>query len=413
MLATDDRESGATEMSQIKEHINVGTIGHVDHGKTTLTAALTAVQAARVGGQAKSYDEIAKASAAQGRRDPTKILTIATAHVEYESATRHYAHVDCPGHADYVKNMIAGAAQMDGAILLVDASQGPEQQTREHVLLAQQVGIRHVVVFVNKVDIADPELIELVELEALELLEKHGIANAPVVRGSALMAVRDVAEGRLDSEWVKAIETLVDTLDTAIPVPERELKAPFLMPIENVYTIAGRGTVATGRVTRGAVKVGDEVEIVGMLDDNAKPRRVVVTGTQAFHRDIDQAEPGQNVGLLLRGLKRDELERGQVLAAPASVKSHAKGRAELYVLSTEEGGRKTAFGVGYRPQFFFGTTDVTGSFVDLGDRALVAPGDRATVRFELHRAVGIEPGMRFAVREGGKTVGAGVVLDVG
>ena len=399
-------------MSQNKEHINVGTIGHVDHGKTTLTAALTAVQAVRVGGEAKSYDEIAKASVAQGRRDPTKILTIDVAHVEYESSTRHYAHVDCPGHADYVKNMITGAAQMDGAILLVDASQGPEQQTREHVLLAQQVGIKHVVVFVNKVDIADPELLELVELETVEMLEKHGIRDSPVIRGSALMAVKDVAEGRADSPWIQAIERLVDALDSTIPVPERDLDAPFLMPVENVYTIAGRGTVATGRVTRGTLRVGEEVEIVGLLDGNQKPRRVIVTGTQAFHRDIERAESGQNVGLLLRGLKRAELERGQVLCAPASVEPHATGRAELYVLSTEEGGRRTGFGIGYRPQFFFGTTDVTGTLVDVGDRTMIAPGDRATVGFELHRAVGIEPGMRFAVREGGRTVGAGVVVEV-
>ena len=399
-------------MSQKKEHINVGTIGHVDHGKTTLTAALTAVQAARVGGEAKSYDAIAKASAAQGRRDPTKILTISTAHVEYASATRQYAHIDCPGHADYVKNMIVGAAQMDGAILLVDGSQGPEMQTQEHVLLAQQVGIEHVVVFINKLDVADPELVDLVELETVELLEKYGISDAPVVKGSALQAVRDVAEGRLDSPWVKSIEQLVDALDASVPSPERQTDAPFLMPVENVYTVPGRGTVATGRVVRGTAKVGDDVEIVGLLDEHAKPQRVVVTGTQAFHRDIPQAEPGQNVGLLLRGVKRDALARGQVLAAPASVKPHATGHAQLYVLSANEGGRKTAFGVGYRPQFFFGTTDVTGTFVDLGDRPTVAPGERATVRFELHRAVGIEPGMRFAVREGGRTIGAGVVVDV-
>jgi elongation factor Tu len=398
-------------MSLKKEHINVGTIGHVDHGKTTLTAALTAVQAARVGGSAKSYDEIAHASEAQGRRDPTKILTISTAHVEYESEKRHYAHIDCPGHADYIKNMITGAAQMDAAILLVDASQGPQQQTREHILLARQVGIQHMVAFINKIDVADQELIDLVELEATEMLGSQGFTNVSIVRGSARGAVEDIARGAFDTRWVKAIAGVVDALD-AIPLPAREIDAPFLMPVENVHTIAGRGTVATGRVSRGAVTVGSEVEIVGLLDEESKPRRVVVTGTQAFHRDIPRAEAGQNVGLLLRGVKRDEIVRGQVLAAPGSILPHARGRAELYCLAAKEGGRSTPFGVGYTPQFFFGTTDVTGRISSVEEAEAVTPGDRATIGFELHRPIGVEPGMRFAVREGGKTIGAGVVTAV-
>ncbi|MBI4819630.1 MAG: elongation factor Tu [Deltaproteobacteria bacterium] len=397
-----------------KEHINVGTIGHVDHGKTTLTAALTAVQAARVGGTAMSYDEIAKASESQGRRDPTKVLTIATAHVEYESAKRHYAHIDCPGHSDYIKNMITGAAQMDAAIVLVDTSQGPQQQTREHILLARQVGIAQLVVFLNKVDVADPELIDLVELETQEMLGSQGYDPTQVrmIRGSARSAVSDAAAGKGgESRWVRAIWDLVDALDE-LSVPERDRESPFLMPVENVYTIPGRGTVATGRVSRGRVRVGDEVEIVGLVDEDAKPRRVVVTGTQAFHRDLEVAEAGQNVGLLLRGVRRDEIERGQVLVAPSSIQPHARGEAELYVLSAKEGGRATAFGVGYRPQFYFGTTDVTGVVVSISGTEVVAPGDRATVRFELVKPIGVEAGMRFAVREGGKTVGAGVVTMV-
>ncbi|MCC7383761.1 MAG: elongation factor Tu [Deltaproteobacteria bacterium] len=398
-------------MSQ-KEHINIGTIGHVDHGKTTLTAALTAVQAVRAGGTARTYDEIAKASEAQGRRDPTKILTIATAHVEYESARRHYAHIDCPGHADYIKNMITGAAQMDGAILLVDASQGPQQQTREHILLARQVGIEHMVAFINKIDVADRELIDLVELELTEMLASQGFEAVPMIRGSALGAVRDIAAGRMDSPWIEAVARLVDTLDAQIPLPPRDAEGPFLMPVENVYTIPGRGTVATGRIARGTVKIGDAVEIVGLLDEDEKPRRAVVTGTQAFHRDIAAAAAGENVGLLLRGTKRDEIQRGQILAAPGSIQSHALGRAEIYVLAAKEGGRTTPFGAGYRPQFFFGTTDVTGTVTAVLSGERVEPGDRATIAFELTRAIGVEPGMRFAVREGGKTVGAGFVLAV-
>jgi elongation factor Tu len=397
-------------MSQ-KEHINVGTIGHVDHGKTTLTAALTAVQAAKVGGRAVSYDDIARASESQGRRDPTKVLTIVSAHVEYESATRHYAHIDCPGHADYIKNMITGAAQMDGAILLIDASQGPQQQTREHILLARQVGIEHLVAFVNKVDIADRELIELVELEGAEMLASQGFREVPMIRGSARGAVLDLAAGRLDSPWVQAIGVLIEALDR-IPLPARDVAAPFLMPVENVHTIPGRGTVATGKVSRGQVAVGEELEIVGLLGEDEKPRRVVVTGTQAFHRDIASADAGQNVGLLLRGLKRDELERGQTLVRPGSIRPHARGWAEFYCLAAKEGGRATPFGVGYTPQFFFGTTDVTGRVVAIEGAEHVVPGDRATIEFALQKPVGVEPGMRFAVREGGKTVGAGVVVRV-
>ncbi len=394
-----------------KEHINIGTIGHVDHGKTTLTAALTAVQAVRVGGKARAYDEIAKASESQGRRDPTKILTITAAHVEYESTARHYAHIDCPGHADYVKNMITGAAQMDGAILLVDASQGPQQQTREHILLARQVGIEHMVVFINKVDIADPELVDLVELEAAEMLASQGYTDVPMIRGSALGAVKEVAAGVVDGPWTQAIAKLVDTVDARVPVPVRDAAAPFLMPVEHVHTIVGRGTVATGRITRGTVRVGEEVEIVGLVGEDAKPRRVIVTGTQAFHRDVPEAVAGMNVGLLLRGTKRDEIERGQILAAPGSIRARAHGTAAFYALSEKEGGRAKPFGVGYRPQFFFGTTDVTGTIDRIADAEVVEPGARATVAFALTKAVGVEPGMRFALREGGRTIGAGVVLD--
>jgi elongation factor Tu len=397
-------------MTTKKEHINVGTIGHVDHGKTTLTAALTHVQAARVGGKAKTYDEIAKASEAQGRRDPSKVLTIATAHVEYESATRHFAHIDCPGHADYVKNMITGAAQMDAAILLVDASQSVQQQTREHILLARQVGIDHIVAFLNKCDIADHELVEIVQLETVEMLESQGYKDMPLVFGSARGALEEIFAGKT-GQWTKAVQSLVDLLDK-VPLPKRDVDAPFLMPIEDVKIFPGRGTVATGRVSRGTLKVGDVVELVGLVDENEKPREIVVTGTQAFHKDIDAARAGDNVGLLLRGVKHDEIERGQILAKPGSIKPHAKGTAEFYCLSTKEGGRTTPFTKGYTPQFFFGTTDVTGMVAGLKDAEIVTPGDRATIDFELQKPVGVEPGMRFAVREGGKTVGAGVVTAV-
>jgi elongation factor Tu len=396
-----------------KEHVNVGTIGHVDHGKTTLTAAIMAVQAARVGGKAKTYDEIAKASAAQGRRDPTKILTISSAHVEYESATKHYAHVDCPGHADYIKNMITGAAQMDGAIMLVDASQGPQQQTREHALLARQVGIEHIVAFVNKVDIADEELIELVEMEGQEMLESQGYKDVTFVRGSALQAIKDLEAGKIDSPWVQGVEALVDALDASIPTPERDLDGSFLMPIEDVFSIPGRGTVVTGKVERGKVVVGDKVEIVGLVDEDEKPRVVVCTGTQAFHKDVPSADAGMNVGLLLRGVDRDEVERGQLMTAPGTIKPHSEAQAQFYALGKDEGGRKHPFHKGYKPQFFFGTTDVTGSINEIDGASMVLPGDRATIGFKTEKPVGMEVGMRFAVREGGKTIGAGVVTSLG
>jgi elongation factor Tu len=390
-----------------KTHVNVGTISHVDHGKTTLTAALTAVQAAQHGGQALAYDEIDRAPEERARG-----ITINVTHVEYESAARHYAHIDCPGHADYIKNMITGAAQMDGAILLVDGSEGPGPQTREHVLLAKQVGVEHLVIFLNKVDVADPDLVELSELEVVELCEKHGFADAPVIKGSALLALQAAKEGLLDGDDIQCIRELVNTLDVAIPDPVRDMDGPFLMPVEDVLTIPGRGTVVTGRVARGCVRVGDEVEMVGLAQEGEPPRAAVVTGTQAFRRDVPEAEAGMNVGILLRGVKRDEVVRGQVIAAPASVEPHGRGQAEFFALPSDEGGRKSAFGVGYMPQFFFGTTDVTGTVCAIEGADSIRPGQRATIGFSLQRPVGIEPGMRFAVREGSRTIGAGVILSV-
>jgi elongation factor Tu len=384
-----------------KPHVNVGTIGHVDHGKTTLTAAITKIMAAKHGGKAKSFDEIDNAPEERERG-----ITIQTAHVEYESHARHYAHMDCPGHADYIKNMITGASQMDGAILLVDGSQGPQHQTREHALLAKQVNVEHMVVFINKIDVSDPELIELVELETAELLEELGYENTPIVRGSALLALEALDAGKLDAPAVQCIVGLVEALDTHIPMPERDYTSPFMMPIEDVFSIPGRGTVVTGRVERGIVKMGDKIEIVG-LEDSIEQR--VVTGIQAFHRDQPEAKAGENVGLLLRGVKHDEVSRGQVIAAPGSITPHVKGEAEFYALGKDEGGRKTPFGTGYRPQFFFGTTDVTGMIAVDG---MVIPGNHAKIAFELIKPVGVEPGMRFAVREGSRTVGAGVVTSV-
>jgi elongation factor Tu len=395
-----------------KLHLNVGTIGHVDHGKTTLTAALTKVMAADHGGRGLGYADIDSAP-----EERAKGITINLAHVEYESATRHYAHIDCPGHADYVKNMITGASQMDGAILLVDGAQGAEQQTREHVLLARQVGVQHMVVFVNKVDVADAELLELVVLETEELLRTHGYANVPVVRGSALRALEAVEAGRPRDPACDCIRALVDALDRHIPDPVRDVTAPFLMPIESVMTISGRGTVVTGRVQRGVLPVGASVEVVG-LSDGDRPRHVVVTGIQSFHRDRDEARAGDNVGLLLRGVGRDEVVRGQVVTLPGVVKQFARGEAELFVLGAHEGGRHTPFGTGYTPQFFFGGIDVVGALEVAngggdGEEALVHPGSQARVRFQLWRPIGIEPGMRFALREGGRTIGAGVVTAVG
>ncbi len=390
----------------MKTHVNVGTIGHVDHGKTTLTSAITQVQAARLGGKGLSFDEIDRAPEEKARG-----ITINTTHVEYESEARHYAHIDCPGHADYVKNMITGASQMDGAILLVDATKGAAKQTIEHILLARQVNVRHMVVFVNKMDMLDagevPDMKALIQLETGALLAAQGYENAPFVFGSALKALEAVAQGELDGPAVRSIVDLVAALDTHIPDPVRDFTSPFLMPIEGVHTIPGRGTVVSGRVERGVVKIGDAVEIVGLDNEGA----VIVTGTQAFRKDVPEARAGMNVGLLLRGLKRDDVERGQVLSAPGAIKAHSKGTAQIFVLTKEEGGRHTPFASGYEPQFFFGVTDVTG-IIRLAEGDVVAPGDRAEIGFDLKKPVGIEKGMRFAIREGGKTVGAGLVTEV-
>ena len=390
-----------------KPHVNIGTIGHVDHGKTTLTAALTKISADK--GMAKfiSYDEVAKASESQGRRDPTKILTIAISHVEYETEKRHYAHVDCPGHADYVKNMITGAAQMDGAILVVSAADGPMPQTREHILLARQVGVPYIVVFLNKADkVEDAELLELVELEVRELLTKYGFPGdeVPVVIGSAIKAIE---EDQSDI-GVPSIKKLLDAVDSYIPTPERAIDKPFLMPIEDVFTISGRGTVVTGRVERGIVKVGDEIEIVGLKDTQV----TIVTGVEMFRKVLDEGQAGDNIGALLRGTKKEDVERGMVLAKPKSIKPHTKFKAEVYVLTKEEGGRHTPFFNGYRPQFYFRTTDVTG-IVHLNEGVeMVMPGDNVSFSGELIAPIAMEQGVRFAVREGGRTVGAGVVTEI-
>jgi elongation factor Tu len=387
----------------MKMHVNVGTIGHVDHGKTTLTAAILAVQAHAGLAKPKSYADIARGGTV---RDETKTVTITVSHVEYETASRHYAHVDCPGHADYIKNMITGAAQMDGAILLVDGSQGPQHQTKEHILLARQVGVERIVVFVNKVDLADPELLELVVEEATECLELHGYEGSPFVMGSALKALRDPArEGA-------CIIGLIEAMQAHFPDPARDFDAPFMLPIEGVHTVPGRGTVVTGRVERGVLAVGSTVEIIGLTEADSRPRPVVVTGIQMFHKDQPDARAGQNCGLLLRGVGREDVVRGQVVIAPGSVKSHTRAKAELFVIPTKEGGRHTPILAGYTPQFFFGTTDVTGALVDLHGKDMVQPGDHAQVSLELLKPVGMEPGMRFAVREGNKTVGAGVILSV-
>jgi len=386
-----------------KTHVNVGTIGHIDHGKTTLTAAILAVQS-KVGlAKVKSYADIAKGGTI---RDENKTVTIAVSHVEYESDARHYAHIDCPGHADYIKNMITGAAQMDGAVLLVDGSQGPQVQTKEHILLAKQVGVEKMVVFINKVDIADDELLELVEMETAEYLEAQGYEDSPFIRGSALNALRNPAVAG------ECIKKLVEALDTHFPNPKRDYESPFMLPIEGVHTIPGRGTVVTGKIERGVLPIGATVEIIGFVDDDRKPRQVVVTGIQMFHKDQAEARAGENCGLLLRGVGRDEVVRGQVLIAPGSVKSHTKAEAQLFVIPKEEGGRHTPIFPGYKPQFFFGTTNVTGEICDLDGSEMLMPGANAKVSLELSKPVGIEPGMRFAVREGSKTVGAGVVLSV-
>jgi elongation factor Tu len=397
---------GKAKFERKKPHVNVGTIGHVDHGKTTLTAAITMVMANRGLAQVRTFDSIDNAPEERARG-----ITIATAHVEYESENRHYAHVDCPGHADYVKNMITGAAQMDGAILVVSAADGPMPQTREHILLARQVGVPYIVVFLNKVDMVDdPELLDLVELEVRDLLKKYEFPgdDLPIIRGSALKAMEAGVTGAKDDPAYACIIELVKAVDSYIPVPPRETDKPFLMPIEDVFSITGRGTVGTGRVERGAVKVGEEVERVGLKET----RKCVVTGVEMFRKILDEAQAGDNVGLLLRGIEKDELERGMVLAKPGSIKPHNKFKGEVYILTKEEGGRHTPFFNGYRPQFYFRTTDVTG-IAKLPDGVeMVMPGDRVTIEGELISPIAMEKGLRFAIREGGRTVGAGVVAEV-
>jgi elongation factor Tu len=396
------------KFDRTKPHCNVGTIGHVDHGKTTLTAALTKVSADRGWtATAVSYDQVAKASESQGRRDPTKILTIATSHVEYSTEKRHYAHVDCPGHADYVKNMITGAAQMDGAILVVSAVDGPMPQTREHILLARQVGVPYIVVFLNKCDaVDDQELVELVEMEVRELLSKYQFPgdDIPIIRGAAIQALSG-EKGALADE---AIIKLFEALDNYIPLPERPKDQPFLMPIEDVFSISGRGTVVTGRIERGMVKVGEEVEIVGIRDT----QKCVVTGVEMFRKLLDAGEAGDNVGCLLRGIDKDAVERGQVLCKPGSIKPHKKFKAEAYILTKEEGGRHTPFFTNYRPQFYFRTTDVTGVVSLPEGTEMVMPGDNVAVTIELITPIAMEEKLRFAIREGGRTVGAGVVTSI-
>jgi elongation factor Tu len=396
---------GKEKFDRSKPHVNVGTIGHIDHGKTTLTAALTKVAADKGWAKFVSYDEVAKASESQGRRDDTKILTIATSHVEYATGKRHYAHVDCPGHADYIKNMITGAAQMDGAILVVAATDGPMPQTREHVLLARQVDVPCIVVALNKVDMVDdPELLDLVELEVRELLSSYGFPGdtLPVVRVSALKAI----DG--DPDGVAGILKLMDALDASVPLPERQTDKPFLMPIEDVFSISGRGTVVTGRVDRGRVKVGEEVEIVGFRPTLKK----IVTGVEMFRKLLDEGTAGDNIGVLLRGTEKDDVERGQVLAKPGSITPHTKFKAEVYVLTKEEGGRHTPFFNGYRPQFYIRTTDVTGSMHLAEGVEMIMPGDNTQISAELITPVAIEKGSRFAIREGGRTVGAGTITEI-
>ena len=391
-----------------KPHVNVGTIGHVDHGKTTLTAALTHVQSLKGLADNISYDQVAKASESAGRRDPTKILTIATSHVEYSSDKRHYAHVDCPGHADFVKNMIVGAAQMDGAILVVSAADGPMPQTKEHVLLARQVGVPKIVVFLNKVDLVDdPELLDLVEMEIRELLNKYEFDgdNTPIVRGSALAATQATSP---TDDACKCIDELLKTLDDYIPDPVHQLDLPFMMPIEDIFSIEGRGTVVTGRVERGCVKVGEEVEIVGL-----KPTaKTAVTGVEMFRKLLDQGQAGDNIGTLLRGTKKEEVARGQVLAKPGSITPHTEFKGQVYVLTKEEGGRHTAFMKGYRPQFYIRTTDVTGDIQLPEGVEMVMPGDNVEITVKLIAPVALEEKMRFAIREGGRTVGAGTVTKI-
>ncbi|MGI6450884.1 MAG: elongation factor Tu [Desulfitobacteriia bacterium] len=394
------------KFERTKPHVNVGTIGHVDHGKTTTTAAITHCLSKTGGAVATAFEQIDKAPEERERG-----ITISTSHVEYETENRHYAHVDCPGHADYVKNMITGAAQMDGAILVVSAADGPMPQTREHILLARQVGVPYIVVWLNKVDMVDdPELLELVEMEVRELLSEYDFPgdDIPVIPGSGLKAL-ECGCGTRECEWCGKIWNLMDAVDSYVPQPERPKDKPFLMPVEDVFTITGRGTVATGRVERGTVKVGDELEIVGLQE---KPRKTVCTGVEMFRKLLDQAEAGDNIGALLRGVERKEIERGQVLAKPGSIKPHTKFTGEIYVLSKEEGGRHTPFFNNYRPQFYFRTTDVTGVIQLPEGVEMCMPGDRVTISCELITPIAMEEGLRFAIREGGRTVGAGVVASI-
>jgi elongation factor Tu len=388
-----------------KAHVNIGTIGHVDHGKTTLTSAITKVLGDRGLAQYVSYDQVAKASESQGRRDDSKIVTIAVSHVEYSTANRHYAHIDCPGHADYVKNMITGAAQMDGAILVVSALDGPMPQTREHILLARQVNVPAIVVFLNKCDaVEDKELLDLVEMEVRDLLTKYGFPGdkTPIIRGSALQSLEGKEEG------VDSIMKLMEAVDTTIPLPARDIDKPFLMSVEDVFSITGRGTVATGRVEKGKVKVGDNIEIIGIQET----RKSVVTGIEMFRKLLDEAQAGDNIGMLLRGIEKNQVERGQVIAATGTIKPHKKFKGQVYVLTKEEGGRHTPFFNGYRPQFYFRTTDVTGIAHLPEGIEMVMPGDNVTMDIELIMPVAMETQLRFAIREGGKTVGSGIVTEI-
>jgi elongation factor Tu len=392
------------EFKRTKPHVNVGTIGHIDHGKTTTTASILAVQAAKGLAEAKNYSDIAKGGTV---RDDTKTVTIAVAHVEYETDNRHYAHIDCPGHADFIKNMITGAAQMDGAILVVSAADGPMPQTKEHVLLARQVDVPALVVFLNKCDLVDDEeLLELVEMEVRELLSKYDFDgdNCPIVRGSSLPALNNPS----DPAASECISNLMDAIDSHIPEPAREEDKPFLMAIEDVFSIEGRGTVATGRIERGVVKTGEEVAIIGL---DAEPRMTTCTGVEMFRKILDEGQAGDNVGILLRGVKREEIQRGQVLAKPGSITPHSKFEAEIYCLSKDEGGRHTPFFSGYRPQFYFRTTDVTGT-ANLSEAEMCMPGDNVKINVELQKPIAMDDGVRFAIREGGRTVGSGVVTKI-
>ena len=395
------------KFERTKPHVNIGTIGHVDHGKTTLTAAITMYCAAKGNAKVMKYDEIDKAPEEKARG-----ITINTAHVEYETANRHYAHVDCPGHADYVKNMITGAAQMDGAILVVAASDGPMPQTREHILLARQVGVPYIVVFLNKCDqVDDEELLELVEMEVRELLSSYDFPgdDTPIIRGSALLAMQALLDGKVDDPATKCIQELLDAVDSYIPAPERDTDKPFLMPIEDVFTITGRGTVATGRVERGQIKIQDKAEIVGL---STEKKETVITGIEMFRKLLDYANAGDNIGTLLRGIDRKEIERGQVLAKPGTIHPHTEFTAQVYVLTKDEGGRHTPFINGYRPQFYFRTTDVTGSIKLPEGVEMVMPGDHVDMEVTLITPIAIEEGLRFAIREGGRTVGSGVVAKI-